>query len=216
MSHMHGLFYGLLILSLIGCASSRETNHFVDPKYSATEASPLRMSVETRTLRLQAEYFKGGRLSPAETHVLRERVRLALQGIGVDVLSASAVDSQGASLRIVLRDMTAIQDAFAAGFGAALSTMPTDSKIVHGYAFSGTYTPAGSRHAVTHQYEHAIYTPLGDKAGPPALTQMSAPVAFDQVLKDLIAAFLADLQSQGYLVMTDGPVSIGRLATIAQ
>lgn len=195
---------------LAGCTSS-----YVDPKYKNQQASDLKQPDNRQRVRLEVEFQTNGKPNSWATSKVRQVVADALTRSRTVVIVAEDDTAPAATMRIVMNNVGDMGEAFGKGFGTGLTFGLMGSMVTDGYQFDGTFIPEGSTNAVTHRYEHAIYSTVGNKEGPRGLEPLPIAQAFEKVVNDLVVAFLKDLQNQGYLVYADGDL-IGPLALFTQ
>lgn len=192
-SRLSGAF--LMALLIGGCASS-----YVDPKYQDVAMTDIQAPSARHRLRLRVEFQTNGTPNERAAKYFHERVEAILQKTGVVELVKAEDTAAAEELTLMLNNVGDVNDAMRKGFGTGLTFGLVGTMVTDGYILQASYVPGNGKSKVQHQYEHAIYTTIGNAEGPKGLKAMSTVQAFDKVVEDMLMVFFRDLQKQGYLV----------------
>jgi len=195
MSPLFARLFSAVIATLLlaGCATS-----YVDPQYKNASIADLKRPAAPQRVVLTVEFQTNGSPNSFATNMLRDKAEQALTRSGTVQVAATADAADASRIHIVMNNVADMGDAVAKGFSTGLTFGLVGSLVTDGYTFDASYTPANGKPIARH-YEHAIYSTVGNKEGPAGLTPLSPTQAFEQVVLELVTAFLKDLQAEGQL-----------------
>ncbi|MBN3761218.1 hypothetical protein [Burkholderia sp. Ac-20365] len=178
-----------LALSLSACMTPHS---YVDAKLGETDYSTLKKSASPQAVQLLVEFQTKGVANARATEYVRSHVyeQVAQSGLFSQV-SYSPVPS-GRKLSISINNVSLSDNVAAKGFGVGLTFGLVGTTVADGYECTASYVEPGHE-PVTKVVKHAIYTTIGNAAGPEGLKSMPLQQASDTALRQLVAKSLAEL-----------------------
>lgn len=174
---------------------------YVNPESLAPRSSLSQLRSprdELAPVRVTLSFLTNGKPNPRATKEAMTKILWHLQASGQFASVESGGSPGCARMEIQIDNVGDVGDAVAEGLKAGVSLGASGGGVTDGYVFIGAFRPAAGP-SVTKTYRHALYTTVGNKAGPKGLPAMSMQGAFYRVVEDLVDNFLRDLQVEGAL-----------------
>jgi hypothetical protein len=188
--HYRGLiFVTVATLLLSGCLS---TKTYVDPMLPKVAVSDLTQPVVKQPVQVFFEFKTNNTNNQQATAALRPVVlnTIIKSNLFSEVVTAPATAER--KLFITISNIGNIDDAKARGFTTGLTFGLSGTMVTDGYLLDSFFDAPG-RNEMTHRYQHAIYTTIGNANGPAGLTAVSKEEAIHTVMDGLVLNLLKDM-----------------------
>jgi hypothetical protein len=187
----------LLALVLIACfalSGCLSVNMYVDKGQPTLTRNDFQTPAHPKPAQLLFEFRQKGAANARATTEVRPIVTTVATESGLfSTVSQTPVDGGGV-LTVKIDNVPLTDDAAAKGFGTGLTFGMVGSIVTDGYVCSATYTVDGKSTQV--DLKHAIYTTIGNHAGPPGLTAMAPKDAVNLAMSQIMWNLLKQLSDK--------------------
>lgn len=182
-----------LLGSVTGCINLKA---YVDPGLSKVRYENLQQPGERVSIGALVEFQRDGQEYLPVTDSARTIVLRVLRDSKLFTEVYSGVATSDRQLEVVINNTGGSTKGSGTATGLTLGAVGTAT--VDRYFITATYRGPGNQPTVM-EYQHAIHTTLGNKAGPDGLEAVTIDAAFDKVVEEVVLLLLYDLQEKGFL-----------------
>lgn len=177
----------VVVVLLSGCMMPHS---YVDPTYSKINYDDITRRLEPYRLEIITEFQRNGEHYPKGDKLLKSHVDRIVRATSFAI---PVTENAEGVLKIVVNNFGDKGEATAKGLGTGLTLGLIGSTVTDYYEMQAEFSLHG-RTVMENSYQHAIFTTIGNKSGPPGLEPKTTMEAFDDVLEDLILRLINDIE----------------------
>lgn len=182
-------------LLVSGCLAQK---HYVDPALPQVAIADLKQPEVKHPVQAFIEFQTNGTTNAKATEKVAPMIvdTLKKANLFTDVVVAPATADR--KLFITINNVGDLHSAISKGVGTGLTFGLAGNMVTDGYVMKTAYDVPGIAE-VTHSYQHALYTTIGNASGPPGLTAVPAEQAVRAVMDGMTLNLLNDMSKAGEL-----------------
>jgi hypothetical protein len=182
----------LAAMALSGCIAPRS---YVDTSFPPVSYESIRRPAEPLRVTVVTEFQRQGAPFPRVGPTLRDTVARVLRGTQAFVPSDNGPDGE---IRVMVNNVADLAAARAQGFGTGLTLGAVGTTVTDNYEMTVTLNTSGTTRSRS-SVRHALHTAIGNTSTPAGAETLTAAVAFQRVVEQMLLSVVRDMQQAGEL-----------------
>ena len=183
-------FIAIIVVFVWPLSGCMMPHSYVDPTYASVDYDDITRRLEPYRLEIITEFQRNGEHYPKGDKLLKSHVDRIVRATSFAI---PVTENAEGLLKIVVNNFGDKGEATAKGLGTGLTLGLIGSTVTDYYEMQAEFSLHG-RTVMENSYQHAIFTTIGNKSGPPGLEPKTTMEAFDDVLEDLILRLINDIE----------------------